>query len=199
MLEPLAAMRSPLAEMAARLAVASIPGQVTLTALPIAAQLDLRGDPRNAAFLASAEAALGTALPLEPNRVATAEDLAALWLSPDEWLIVIPFAHFRATEAALSKALAGQHAAVTDVSANRAILALEGPRAPEVLMKGCSLDLHPRQFKAGHCAQTNLARAQIILHQVDAGPRFHLYVRPSFAQYLADWLVDAMVEYRAAD
>ena len=30
-------------------------------------------------------------------------------------------------------------------------------------MKGCSLDLHPRSFRPGQCAQTLLARGGIIL------------------------------------
>ena len=51
----------------------------------------------------------------------------------------------------------------------------------------------------GRCAQTTLAKAQIILEQQDATPLYWLYVRPSFARYLADWLLDAMAEYSARE
>ena len=82
------------------------------------------------------------------------------------------------------------------MSANRTVLELAGPRAREVLTKGCSLDLHPRAFGPGRCAQTALARTQVIL---EAAPRPHglpasPLVRRSFAAYLAAWLLDATAE-----
>jgi sarcosine oxidase subunit gamma len=58
------------------------------------------------------------------------------------------------------------------------------------------VDLHPRVFGPGRCAQTLLAKAQVIIHQVNDAPTFHLYVRTSFAWYVAEWLLDAMTEYR---
>ena len=86
---------------------------------------------------------------------------------------------------------------MVDVSANRTLLELEGPMAREVLMKGCSLDLHPRRFGPGRCAQTALARVQVILWQMTDEPCYRILVRCSFAPYLAAWLVDAMAEYQA--
>ncbi|WP_277347300.1 hypothetical protein [Streptomyces sp. CB01881] len=35
-----------------------------------------------------------------------------------------------------------------------------------------------------------------MLHQLDEAPPYRLLVRGSFAQYLRDWLLDAMEEYR---
>jgi sarcosine oxidase subunit gamma len=66
------------------------------------------------------------------------------------------------------------------------------------MMKGCSLDLHPREFGPGRCAQSTLAKAQIILHQLDDGPTYDLYVARSFAEYLWAWLEDASLEYGMA-
>ncbi|EWM17999.1 sarcosine oxidase, subunit gamma [Kutzneria sp. 744] len=51
--------------------------------------------------------------------------------------------------------------------------------------------MHPRAFGPGRCAQTMLARAAVVLHQVDAGPTYRLLVRPSFAGYLTSWVRDA--------
>jgi sarcosine oxidase, subunit gamma len=82
-----------------------------------------------------------------------------------------------------------------DVSANRTTIELSGPHARDILEKGCALDLHPRVFTAGRCAQTAIARAQVILWQLSDAPVYHLMVRGSFARYLADWLVDAAGEY----
>jgi sarcosine oxidase subunit gamma len=188
-------MRSPLADRAAAMKAANVAGTVSLQELPIAGQIDLRGDPSDASFVGTPRQALGLDLPTLPNTVAVAGDRAALWLSPDEWLILLPFPARASVLAALRTALNGRHASITDVSANRTILELTGSKAREVLAKGCGLDLHPRRFKPGQCAQTVVARSQALIWQTDNVPTYRVLVRPSFAGYLADFFVDAMKEY----
>ena len=84
-----------------------------------------------------------------------------------------------------------------DVSAQRTCLRVTGPRARSLLATGCALDLHPRTFHSGHCAQTAVAQASVILMALDdRGTDFRLFVRTSFAGYLADWLIDAAREFR---
>ncbi|HEY7595158.1 MAG TPA: sarcosine oxidase subunit gamma family protein [Actinophytocola sp.] len=130
---------------------------------------------------------LGLPVPA-PNRVTTAGERAILWLGPDEYLVVAPDGDGVAE-------LTGESVeSVVDVSANRTTIELSGPHARDVLEKGMSIDLHPRAFGPGQCAQTLLARAQVILRQVDDRPTYHVLVRGSFAPYLADWLVDAARE-----
>jgi sarcosine oxidase, subunit gamma len=171
--------RSPLAHRADVLAAAG--GEdVTLTELPFLAQVNVR---------TSADGMPG------PNTVAVAGERRTLWLGPDEWLVVSEPGSEAAIEAELRAAGA---ASVVDVSANRTTLVLAGPRARDVLMKGCALDLHPRAFGPGRCAQTQIARTQVILEQTGDEPAYRLYVRPSFAAHLAAWLVDAMEEFGAA-
>ena len=171
------------------------PRGVRLRELPFPAQIDLRADPANPRL---AEA-LGFPLPTTPNTVAGDGERAALWLGPDEWLVVAPEGSEASLERELRGAIGDAHGSVVDVSANRTPLELEGPMAREVLSKGCSLDLHPREFGPGHCAQTALARVQVVLWQLSDAPRYRLLVRCSFAPYLAEWLIDAMAEYRADD
>ena len=98
-------------------------------------------------------------------------------------------------------ALEGQHAAITDVTEGRTVIGLAGRNARDVLMKGCPLDVHRREFKPGDCAQSVLAKATIILHQTaeaDGGPAYDIYVERSFADYLWTWLEDAALEYGLA-
>jgi sarcosine oxidase subunit gamma len=159
---------------------------VALRELPPLQQLTLRGE---AAVLG---ALLAIALPLEPNTTAAAAGRVALWLGPDEWLLVGGTHDVRQ----LRQSLAGARAAVVDVSASRSVLELAGARASSVLAKAATLDFHIRAFGVGRCAQTNLARTQGIVHRVGAA-QFHLYVRNSFARYLSAWLRDAMAEYTA--
>ena len=168
---------------------------VRLEPLPDAAQLCLRGD-GGRAFQRAVEGVLGVAPPREPNTVASADGATrVLWLGPDEWLAVRDGADAPPLAAALEEALSGRHALVSDVSHSRVILLLEGPRARDVLMKGCSLDLDPVAFGPGRCAQTALARAHMLLHQVSDAPGYHVYAHRSFADYVFAWLEDAAAEY----
>lgn len=192
------APRSPLAAIADALAEARADG-VTLADGSARARFNLRLDPKDADALTSAGAILGGSLPRTPNTAAsTVNGKTLLWLGPDEWLVTGPAEEGAALEETLRGRLDGRHHALTDVSAMYATLGLSGPRAREVLMKGCRLDLHPRAFKPGTCVQTALAKANVILHQTDDAPSYEITVRNSFSVYLASWLLDAMAEYRQA-
>lgn len=157
--------------------------------------LNLRGDPADHGFVTKAGAVLGCVLPSAPNSVQSAADLTILWLGPDEWLVLTAPGAESALSERLEAALLETHAAVTDVSGNRAHLRLRGAAAREVLAKGCPLDLHPRVFKPGSCAQTVLARTSVLLHLLDDAPTFDLFPRRSFAPYVVAWLADAMRDY----
>jgi len=175
-------------------------GAVRLEAIPFLAQVDIHADASDPALLDQLGTALGIVLPLRPNTTSSAPGGArrVLWLGPDEWLIVDADGTADAIVAAVRGALEGARGSVVDVSANRTTLRLAGPAAREILETGCSIDLHPRAFAPGVCAQTTIARTSAILLEVDAppdaagGPDYRLLVRPSFAGYLASWLLDAV-------
>ncbi|MFJ8537973.1 sarcosine oxidase subunit gamma [Streptomyces sp. NPDC093591] len=191
-------LRSPLSQVADRLAAAtrSSGGAIRLAELPFLAQLNVRLDAKGAAA-AAVGLALDLQLPLQPNTVVRAGELTALWLGPDEWLLVGPPGSERELESRIREAAGDEHLSVTDVSAQRTTLLVTGPRAQELLAHGCPLDLHPRVFGSGRCAQTTLGRTQVVLVARDE-PRagFWVLVRSTFAGYLADWLLDAATEYR---
>jgi sarcosine oxidase, subunit gamma len=157
---------------------------------PYPAQVGLRVDPESEAAVRAGEA-LGIELPVEPNTAARSGERSVLWLGPDEWLVVEPAGREAETELVLREALAGE-GAVVDLSANRTALLLSGPSAREVLATCCALDLHPRAFGPGDCAQTLVAQAQAIIELVDDTPAFRVLVRPSFAAYVAEWLLDGV-------
>jgi sarcosine oxidase subunit gamma len=181
--------RSPLTHAAERFAAVTrnSRGSLRLAGLPFLAQVTLRLDPKSPA----AEAvglALGVPLPLAPNTVNRGGELAVLWLGPDEWLVVGAGAATGLVER-LRSAIGDEHGAVVDVSAQRTALLVAGARSRDLLARGCSLDLHPRVFGAGRCAQTTLAARDGLR------PGFWVLVRSSFAGYLADWLLDAATEH----
>jgi sarcosine oxidase subunit gamma len=169
-------------------------GRVSLAELPFLAQLDLRADPGDGPLLTRLGAVVGLDLPTVPNRaVATSDDdRHVLWLGPDEWLVIDRPGTESALEGRLRAAIEDSRGSVVEVSANRTTLRLAGPAARGVLEHGCSIDLHPRAFGPGQCAQTLVARAGVIVLQVSPEPEYRLLVRPSFAAYLATWLLDAI-------
>ena len=190
---------SALQHLVERFAAGSIAGPqgVELAEIALPVKINLRGDPSDAAFRQGVHTALGLEPPVEANTFTRNGEVRCLWLGPDEWLIVAAAGTAEDLAARLCAALAGQHVSVVDVSAAYAALQLAGPRAREVLAKACPLDLHPRTFRHGHCAQSTFARTQAIVALEDDAPVFHLFVRRSLAAYLAEWLLDAMREYHA--
>jgi sarcosine oxidase subunit gamma len=190
--------RTALAARAADLAAASGPG-VTLRETPPLAMVNLRVAPRSDAAR-RVEDALGARSP-GANAVAPASLGAVLWLGPDELLVVAGDGEAPGVVALLTEALGGDPGSVVDVSAARAGVDLAGPRAADVLAKGCSIDLHPRAFPPGRCAQTLLARANVVVWHLGEPLRdggYRVLTGASFAGYLADWLVDAAAEYQPA-
>jgi sarcosine oxidase subunit gamma len=154
--------------------------------------IGLRCDPADSASTGAIERVLGCSLPRTPNtfRVAAAAD-KVLWLGPDEWLILAPEGREPALAQALRQAAGDGFAAVVELGSGQTVIELTGARAREVIAKGCPLDLHPRAFGPGRCAQSRLARTLVTLAQLDDAPTFELIVRRSFADYLWQWLLDA--------
>jgi len=171
---------------------ASPGGEVALVELRFAEQIGLRVRQPVAAYLA------GVPLPLEPNRVASMRLVRTLWLGPDEWLVTAPAGAAPDLLRRITRALASRQATVDDLSASRAVIEISGKRARALLEKGCGLDLHPRAFGPGSCAQTLFAKLPIILDQLSAAPSYRLFVRRSSARWLAEWLIDAALEFRVA-
>ncbi len=162
-------------------------------------KIDLRGDPADRGFMTGIGRVLDLLLPTEPNTTASKGSITALWQGPDQWLLICPADDVAFFINTLRQATAGSHAALTDVSDGRIALRLAGPSARDLLAKGCPLDLHPRRFQPGQCAQSLLAKAAVLCHlcadDAQQGPTFDLYVARSFADYLWTWLEDAGREY----
>ena len=152
--------------------------------------LNLRLNPHGAQALQAVEGILGQPLPLAANTF-TAGEHRVYWLGPDEWLIVTGAECVRGLGGKLTEALAGFHAAVNDVSGGNVELLVGGVDARTVLAKGCPLDLHPREFAPGQCAQTGLGRTAVLLAAAGDPLTYAIVVRWSFSDYLCHWLANA--------
>ena len=117
---------------------------VTFRELRIATAWNVRGDARDASFLAEAGRLLGP-LPVVPSTSARHDDGASLWLGPRSWLFVAGPASrardFDATRVAINAA----GGALFDVSASYVGWTIAGLHAARVLNRECPLDLSDRK------------------------------------------------------
>jgi heterotetrameric sarcosine oxidase gamma subunit len=131
---------------------------------------------------------LGVALPTVPCRSNASSGCAALWLGPDEWLVLAPArAKLPTTHAAGS---------IVDVSHRDTALSASGPRAAWTINAFCALDLYLSTFPVGMCTRTAFGKAQIVLWRT-AGDTFHIEVARSFASYVWACLEEARREFLA--
>lgn len=197
-LPTLATLRhSPLETYAQRFASAGRDDTVRLVERPFLAMVDVRigvSEPVDATVFDRVEQALGIRLPTTPG-ASGGTTTSVLWLGPDWWLVVGPDGTADEVAVDLRTAAGSAHVSIVDVSGWRTTLELSGRNARDVLSTGCSIDLHPRAFPAGSCAQTLLARAPVILQRPVGRPSFRIYVRSSYAGHVAEWLLDAMAEF----
>lgn len=165
---------------------------IRLVEWPFFTMVSLRVDPTTPAA-SRLEGVLGAKLPAVCGSISRHGAHNILWLGPDEWLVVSQM-YRGVLVPALTDAVAGAHATVVDVSANRTLLELSGSAARSVLQKGCPMDLHPRSFRTDAAVATTLARVPLLLWHL--GPNaYRLLPRSSFADYVARWLLDAMREF----
>lgn len=132
--------------------------------------------------------ALGVPLPTTPCRSNRAEDRAALWLGPDEWLIIAD----QDTELPVRQPAAS----IVDVSHAITGFVVSGPRATWAINAFCALDLHLSAFPVGMCTRTLFGKAQVILWRLDVDT-FRIEVARSFAPYVWDLLAEARREFLA--
>jgi sarcosine oxidase, subunit gamma len=130
--------------------------------------------------------ALGLALPVRPKTSASVGQRHALWLGPDEWLVID---EAEANLAASCATVAALHSAVEVSHRNTAIL-VAGPGAEAVLNAGCPQDLSPASFPAGACSRTVFGKIEAVIYRtgVDA---FRLEVWRSFSDYAFTLLAEA--------
>jgi len=163
--------------------------------MPFLGFINLRGRADNTGFLAATLKVLGCEPPTEANTVVDSGDYRIYWLGPDEWLIVTPAGQQEKLQNALQKALDGVFSSVVDTTSGLTMIRISGANAADLLATDCPLDLHPREFKHGQCAQTRLSKAGMTLSPLAGEAGFEVIIRRSFADYLLLWLQDAAIAF----
>ncbi|WP_082639672.1 sarcosine oxidase subunit gamma [Aureimonas sp. AU20] len=165
---------------------------VLIEALPPQARFVLRL--RNDAGFPKVAELSGVALPREACRFAENGSRRAIWLGPDEWLLVAPYAEAGHLFDGLEQALAEIPHSLVEVSHRSLGYAISGREAASVLAAGCPLDLDQRAFPIGMATRTVLAKTEIILQRT-GGESFQLDVWRSFANYTLGYLIEAARSY----
>ena len=133
----------------------------------------------------------GLAMPETACRAESASSgRAALWLGPDERLLLAPADLEDALGDELEAVLAGLPHSLVDVSHRQVALAITGPAARDLLACGCPLDLDDAAFPVGMCTRTVMGRAEVVLWRSSA-EEYHLETGRSFASYVLEWLREA--------
>ena len=147
----------------------------------------LQGSPEDAVLDDAVSRQIGARVP-GPQTTSIRGEYALLWMTPKEWLLELPAAATSAVQGALVTRLALSLAAVTDITDALACFDIDGDRAMDVLMSGCSLDLRPHAFAAGRVARTAVADVPAIILKAGTSDPFRCWVDRSFAEHFWSWL-----------
>jgi len=158
-----------------------------LAEAPPAARFILRG---GQAVRVACGMVFGAEPPARLGPAGEGDKRAALWLGPDEWLLIADSADAAAVADMLESVLEGTAHSLVDVSHRQIGLIASGPAAARVINAGCPLDLDLNAFPVGFATRTVFDKAEIVLWR-RAQATFHVEVSRSFAPHLAASLAEA--------
>lgn len=133
---------------------------VGLHAAPPAHRISLRA---GSDAVSALSAAFGVDLPTKPKTSATAGSRTALWLGPDEWLVLDESDTGLANSLMLDAAKSASLHSATDVSHRNTAILVSGPGAANAINSGCFMDLSLKAFPVGACARTLLGKIEVVL------------------------------------
>ena len=156
---------------------------VKVAVLPPAERISLRAP---AASVAALSKALGVPLPTKPKSSAANGSRTALWLGPDEWLVIDEGGNDPLADCAKVKQL---HSAV-GISHRNVAISVTSANAEATLSAGCPQDLSLAVFPIGACSRTILGKIEIVLLRT-AEDAFRVECWRSFSDYAFAFLADA--------
>lgn len=148
--------------------------------------ITLRGDLSDKAIVKAAVATGGATMP-NVRHCSTEGERGVAWMSPDELLLMCPYAEVHARLADVQAKLARHHAMAVNVSDARALFCVKGRHAREVMAKLCPVDLHPDAFTPGMFRRTRLAQVPAAFWMPEE-QSFHIICFRSVAVYVYDVL-----------
>ena len=157
-------------------------------------KLIIRGKTKD--FITAIGKNLNMILPTEANTSTSGEALTALWLSPDEWMLISNKTISEDTNTYevednlinnISKTKLG---AITDVSDQFVMINIKGSKVFDLFATGSPFNFNEFKNKKGAVVQTILSHIDVIIHLTEIND-VNLLVRRSFSEHLHSWLNDS--------
>lgn len=155
---------------------------VSIEVTPPASRISLRATAKGAKAY---EKTLGFALPMKPGGTKSKAGIHALWLGPDEWLILSVKGENTNAKAPRTTA----EYVETDVSHRNTGFVLTGIGAQNVLSAACPRNLSLDAFPVGTASRTIFGKAEVVLYRT-AKDTFRLECWRSFVPYIWAYLLD---------
>lgn len=168
---------------------AAYEGYVRIEEMGLQGMITLRGDLSASRVKKAVKTVAGVDVPGQRG-IAHAGDTGAAWMSPDELLLLMPYAQVEDTLATLAEALAEEHHLAVNVSDARAMFRVHGAAAREIIAKLCPVDMTPGAFGPGRTRRTRMAQVAAALWMTDEETVQVVCFR-SVAEYVFNLLRDA--------
>jgi sarcosine oxidase, subunit gamma len=175
-----------MSEPVAPLGNATFAGTATVTETGPLGMITLRAKAGTPGLAEAVRAVAGTDVP-DLRAILHAGDRHAAWMSPDEYLLVLPRDAVAAGLAAIAAAMGDAHHLAVDVSDARSVFRITGKGADAVASRLCPVDM-PR-LPPGEVRRTRAAQVACALWRVDDG--LVLVAFRSVARYVFDILANA--------
>ena len=157
-------------------------------------KLIIRGKKRE--FISKVGKLLDILLPTESNTSTVGNNISALWLSPDEWMIYSndKIAKNNNTYPIEENLINNIHkinlGAITDVTDQFIMIKMKGSQIYDLFSNGCPYNFNDFKNKKGSVAQTIVNHIDVILHHKEDN-NLNLFVRRSFSEDLWLWINDS--------
>ena len=157
-------------------------------------KLIIRGKTKN--FITAIGKSLNMLLPTKPNTSTSGEVLTALWLSPDEWMLLSNKTvsddtnTYEVEDNLINNISKVNLGAVTDVSDQFVMINIKGSKVFDLFATGSPFNFNEFKDKKGSVVQTILSHIDVIIHLTEIN-EVNLLVRRSFSEHLYSWINDS--------
>jgi len=127
-------------------------------------------------------------LPNKPKTSTSKGSRIALWLGPDEWLIID---EANSDLKKLPLDLVDTMCSAVDISHRNTAIDVSGNNAASIINAGCPQNLSNAAFPVGACSRTVLGKSEIILLRT-AIKTFHIECWRSYSDYVWKYLAEAV-------
>ncbi len=162
---------------------------VEIQELPFINKINVRIDINDNQNIIKCGKLINAILPIQPNTYVKNDNVKAIWLGPNEWLIT----NNQNLYSNLKSEIGNIQASVTDVSENRTVIRISGEQIFKLLSKFLVLDLEKNLPDESSCAQTLFVKVPILLvrnNNEKQIPEIDIFTNRSHANYIYNLIVD---------